>query len=212
MLAAEPHDFAVDRHHFDADDVVGREPVFEAVNAARILGDVPADRACDLAGRIGRVIEPEALHGVGNAEVGHARLSDNASIGHIDVEDFVEFAHAEENAVGERQSAARKRCSGAAGDDLDLVGRAIAHDLDNLRGRVGEDGDHRRLPIGGESVTFEGAQFVLLVDHPFARDKAPKRLDNLGAAVEDGAVGFWHGDHRAPPLAGTIMGTDNARP
>ena len=138
MLAAEPDDLAVDRHHFDADDVVGREPVFEAVHAARILGDVAADRAGDLARRVGRIVEPETLHGVGDAEIGHARLSDHAAVGDIDVEDLVELAHAEKNAVGERQSAARKRRSGAARDDLDLVGGAIAHDLDNLRRRLAE--------------------------------------------------------------------------
>ena len=130
MLAAEPHDLALDRHHFDADHVVGREPVFEAMHAAGILGDIAADRAGDLARRIGRVIEAQALHGVGDAEIGHAGLSDDAAIGDIDLEDLVELAHAEKNAVGERQGAARERGSGAARDDLDLVRGAIAHDLD----------------------------------------------------------------------------------
>ena len=104
MLAAEAHDLAVDRHHFDADDVVGREPVFEAMNPARILGDIAADRAGDLARRVGRIVEAQTLHGVGNAEIGHARLSDDAAVGHVDVEDLVELAHAEKNAVGKRQA------------------------------------------------------------------------------------------------------------
>ena len=106
MLAAEPDDFALDGHHFDADDVVGREAVFQAVHAARILGDVAADRAGDLARGIGRIIEAQPLHGVGDAEIGHARLRDHAAVGHIDLEDLVELAHAEKNAVGKRQSAA----------------------------------------------------------------------------------------------------------
>ena len=173
MLAAEAHDLAVDRHHFDADDVVGREPVFEAVNAARILGDIPADRAGDLARRVGRIVEAQTLHGVGDAEIGHARLSDHAAVGHVDVEDLVELAHAEKNAVGKRQGAARERRSGAARDDLDFVGGAIAQDIDNLRRRLRKHGDHRRLPIGGKPVAFEGAQFVLLVDDALARDEAP---------------------------------------
>ena len=57
MLAAEPHHLAVDQHQLDAQHVVGGEPVFEAMHAARILGDVAADRAGDLARRIGRVVE-----------------------------------------------------------------------------------------------------------------------------------------------------------
>ena len=80
MLAAEPNDLAFDRHHFDADDIVGREPVFQAMHAARILGDIAADRAGDLARRIGRIIEPLPLHGVRDPEIGHARLSDDAAI------------------------------------------------------------------------------------------------------------------------------------
>ena len=43
---------------------------------------------------------------MGNAEIGHARLSDNAAVGDVDIEDLVELAHAEKNAVGKGQSAA----------------------------------------------------------------------------------------------------------
>ena len=41
VLAAKPNDLAFDRHHLDANDIVGREPVFQAMHAARILGDIP---------------------------------------------------------------------------------------------------------------------------------------------------------------------------
>ena len=60
MLAAEPHDLAVDQHDFEAEQVVRRQPVFQAMHAARILGDIAADRAGDLARRVGRVIKPLA--------------------------------------------------------------------------------------------------------------------------------------------------------
>ena len=208
MLAAEAQDLAVDRHHFDADDVVGREAVFKAMNSARILGDVPADRAGDLARWVGRIIEAQTLHGVGDAKIGHAGLSDHAAVGDIDVEDLIELAHGEKNAVSERQSAARERCSGAARDDLDLVGGAIAHDFDHLRRRLRKHGDHRRLAISGQSVTFESAQFPLMIDDALARDDAPQRLDDLGAAAKDGAIGFRHGDQGASPTAKTITRTD----
>ena len=57
MLAAETHHVAVRQDHLEAEDVVGGQAVFQAVHAARVLGDVAADRARDLAGRIGRVVE-----------------------------------------------------------------------------------------------------------------------------------------------------------
>ena len=118
------------------------------MHPAGILGDIPADRAGDLARRVGRIVEAQILHRVGDAEIGHARLSDHAAVGHVDVENLVELAHAKKDAVGKRQGAARERRSGAARDDLDFVGGAIAQDLDDLRRRLRKHGDHGRLPIG----------------------------------------------------------------
>ena len=53
---AERHELAVGQHRFDAEHVVDGEAVLQAVRAARVLGDVAADRADDLARRIGRVV------------------------------------------------------------------------------------------------------------------------------------------------------------
>ena len=53
---AEVHQLAVGQHRFDAEHVVDGETVLQAVRAAGVLGDVPADRADDLARRIGRVV------------------------------------------------------------------------------------------------------------------------------------------------------------
>ena len=44
MPAAEAHHLAVDQDHFEAEHVVGGQPVFEAMHPAGILGDVAADR------------------------------------------------------------------------------------------------------------------------------------------------------------------------
>src|SRR3712207_7896502 len=44
-------------HDAQAGHVVRREAVLEAVRAAGVLGDVAADRADDLARRVGRVVE-----------------------------------------------------------------------------------------------------------------------------------------------------------
>ena len=56
-LAAELDDVAVGQHDRQPGHVVDREAVLEAVRAARVLGDVAADRADLLARRIGRVEE-----------------------------------------------------------------------------------------------------------------------------------------------------------
>ena len=104
MLAAEPDDLAVDQHDFEAEQVVGRQPVFEAMHAARILGDIAADRAGDLARRVGRVIKAGAGDRMADAEIGDAGLRDDAAVVVIDVEDAVELAHAEQHAIGQRQA------------------------------------------------------------------------------------------------------------
>ena len=58
--AAELDDFAVRQHEGQPGDVVRREAVLQAVRAARVLGDVAADRAHLLARRVGRVEEAVA--------------------------------------------------------------------------------------------------------------------------------------------------------
>ena len=60
MLAAEADDLAVHQHHLDAEHVVGGQAVFQAMHAAGILRDVAADRAGDLRGGIGGIVEAVA--------------------------------------------------------------------------------------------------------------------------------------------------------
>jgi hypothetical protein len=74
VLAAEPHHLAIHQHHLDAEHIVGGEAVFQAVHAAGIFRDIAADRAGDLRGRIGRVIEALLLDRGGDAEIGDAGL------------------------------------------------------------------------------------------------------------------------------------------
>ena len=73
---SQPDDLAVRQHHLEPQHVVGRDAVLQAVGAAGVLGDVAADRAGLLAGRVGRVVEAVRRDGAGDVEVGHARLHD----------------------------------------------------------------------------------------------------------------------------------------
>ncbi len=205
LLAAQPDDLAVHQHHLDAEHVVGGEPVFQAMHAARVLGDIAADRAGDLARRIGRVVEAGMLNRVSDAEIGDARLDDGAAIGEIDVEDAVELAETEEHAVGERQGAAGQRGAGAARHDLDAFLLAIAQDARNLIGGLGEDDDHRRLAIGGQAVAFIGAALRLGNDDALAGDDAAQVLGDLRPAGDDACVGLGHAHGRSPALRGEAL-------
>ena len=75
MRAAEFDDFAVERDDGDAQDIVGRHAIFQAMRAARIHADIAADRAGELRGRIGRVEEAVGGDRLGNREIGDAGLT-----------------------------------------------------------------------------------------------------------------------------------------
>ena len=126
MLAAKAQDFAGHQHQFAAEHIVGGHAVFEAVHAARIFRHVAADGAGDLRRRIGRIVEAVMFDRLRNREIGDAGLDHGDAIVEIDLADAVEFGHAEQHAVAERQGAARQRRSGTARHDLDALAVAKA--------------------------------------------------------------------------------------
>ena len=149
MAAAEPDDLAGHQHHLAAQDIVGGEAVFETMHAARIFRDIAADRAGDLRGGIGRVIKALRLDRAGDREIGDARLDDREPVGEIELLDLIEFHHRKENAVRERQGAARQRGSGAARHHLHIVLVTIGEHGAHLRNAVWQNDDHGQGPVGG---------------------------------------------------------------
>ena len=134
MLAAEPQDLAGDQHHLAAEHIICGQPVFEAVHAAGILRHIAPDRAGDLRGRIGRVIESLVLHRLGDGEIGDAGLHHGDAVGEVHLADALEFSHAEEDAVAERQRPSGQRGAGAARYHFDAVPVAIAQHAGDVIG------------------------------------------------------------------------------
>ena len=87
-VAAELDDLAGDEHAAHAADVVHGEPVLEAMHAARVLGDVAADRAGDLRRRIRRVVQTVGRGRLRDRQVAHARLHDCGARERIDRDDL----------------------------------------------------------------------------------------------------------------------------
>jgi hypothetical protein len=139
------------------------------MHAARILRDIAADGAGDLARGVRRVIEAEMAHRVGYGEVRHAGLRHHAAVRRVDLENAVEPAEAQQNAVGERQRTAGQRRAGAARHDLDPLVATEAQDRRDLFRRRRQHHHHRQLAISAEPVALEGAPFVGAVDDPLAR-------------------------------------------
>ena len=197
VFAAQPDDVAVDRDELDPDHVVGGQAVFQAVHAAGVFRHVAADGAGDLAGRVRRVVEALRLHRLRDGEIGDAGLDDGAAIGNVDLQDLLEFAEAEQNAVGQRQGAAGERGAGAAGDDLDVRSVAITQNFDDLFRGLRQHDDHRQRAIGGERVGLVRPAPGLAVDHAFARHDLLQRADDLGTPRQHGLVRFRHCQHGA---------------
>ena len=194
MRAAEPDHRPVHQHHLDAEHIVGGQPVFQAVHAAGILGDVAADRAGDLRRRVGRVVEAVLLDGVGDAEIGDAGLRDDDAVRIVDRQDAVEAAHDQQHRILERQRAARQRRAGAARHHADVAVAAVFQDARDLRHGLRQHHHQRQLAIGGEPVALEGAHAGDLVDDALARHDDAHIRDDLGAARQRRGVGLRHGD------------------
>jgi hypothetical protein len=188
---------------FDPEQIIGGQPVLQAVHAAGVLRHVAADGAGDLAGRIGCVIEAVALHRLGDGEVGDARLHPRAAVVDVDFEDLVEFAEAEQDPVRQGQRPARQRGACAARHHFQLVALAVAHHLRQLLYRLREHDDQRQRAIGSQSVGFVGAQLVLVGDHPFARDDPAQIVRDLGAPRQNVGVRRRHLHGIAPPSSPT---------
>ena len=195
LLAAEAQDLAIHQHHLDTEQVVGGEPVLEAVHAAGILGDVAADRAGNLAGGVRRIVEAVGTHRRADGEVGDARLDHGAAVGGVDLEDPVELAEAHGDPVGERQRPARKPGAGAARHDLDppiVAERQHAADLARI---ARQDDDHGQCPVGAEAVALEGAQAALVVDDAVLGQQLAQRYDQGLPLADDARVGLRHRNH-----------------
>ena len=125
-LAAELDELAVGEHDRQPGDVVDREAVLEAVRAARVLGDVAADRADLLARRVGGVEEAVGRDGARDVEVGDARLDHDPLRLEVDLEDPVHPRERDDDPLRHGQRAAREAGAGAARDEGHALARADA--------------------------------------------------------------------------------------
>ena len=192
MLAADAQHLAVHQHHFEAEHVVGGHAVFQAVHAARVFGDVAADGAGDLRGRVGRVVEAFMRHRVGDGEIGDAGLDHRHPIGEVDLAHLVELGHAEQHAVGERQRPAGERRAGPARHHLDALLVAIVQHLGDLFGGLRQHHHHGKLAVGGEPVALVRLHLALVRDHALARHELAQGGHDPGAPRQHGGIGFRH--------------------
>ena len=138
-LAAELDQLAVREHDREAAHVVDGEAVLEAVGAARVLGDVAADRAHLLARGIGRVVVAVRGDGLRHVEVGDTGLDDHAAAIEVDLEDAAHARDRDHDAAGDGQRTAREPRARAARDERHALrhGRRAPRPAPPRRSRAG---------------------------------------------------------------------------
>ncbi len=122
--AAGPDDAAVRQHQLEAEDVVGRDAVGQAVRPAGVLGDVAADGAGALAGGVGGVVEAVLRDGLAQLQVDDAGLDQRGQVLDVDLEDALHARHGDEHAAHGRDGAAAEAGAGAARHHGQVVARA----------------------------------------------------------------------------------------
>jgi hypothetical protein len=199
VLAADADDLAGHQNQLAAEHVVGGQPVLQAVHAAGILRDVAPDRAGNLRGGIGRIVEAGVLDRLGDRKVGDPRLGNHDPVVVIDFADAVELAQAQEDTVGERQRPAGERRSGPARHDPDALVMAVAQNARDLLGGVGQNHHHRHLPVSGKPVRLVGLHLALVGDDALAGHDRAQRSDDGVAPLEHGPVSLGHFEARHLP-------------
>ena len=145
------------------------------------------------------------LDRLGDGEIGDAGLHHGDAVGEVDLADALEFCHAEEDAVAERQRASGQRGAGAARHHFDAVPVAIAQHAGDLIGGARQHHHHRKLTIGGEAIGFVRPHLPFGIDYRFRRQHGAERPYDLAAATENLRVWRWHSHRQCDLLQRVCM-------
>ena len=136
--------------------MVARHAVLQAVGAARVEGQVAADRAHGLARRIGRVVEAVGRRGVRHGQVDHTRLDHRRPPTRVHLEDPVEPVHRDDHAVVDRQRTAGQAGAASARQEGHVRAGAEPHHVDDFLRRIDQDDGPGTGPERGQGVRFVG--------------------------------------------------------
>ena len=151
-------------------DVIDRHAVLERVRAARVGGDVAADRAGALARRVRRVVKAGSRERAGQPDVDHAGLDDGVAIANADLEDPLHPRQADHHAAADRERAAGQARACPSGNKRNLVPVAELDDLDDVLGRRRKDDDVRHALFHHVAVAFVDQHLVAPIQHVFSTD------------------------------------------
>ena len=114
--SAQVDDFAVLQDCFHADDMVGGCAVGQAVGAAGVFGDIAAQAARALAGRVGGIAQPELARVVVQIQVDDARFDQRSAVDGVHFNDAVHPGESDLQSVRGGNCAAAQAGAAAASD------------------------------------------------------------------------------------------------
>ena len=124
---------------FKTENVIHRDAIGQSVRASGIFGNISADGAGFLAGRIGRVVKTEMFDGASDIEIYDAGLDDGAAIFGVNFKNAIHARKNREDAALAGERAAGESCASAAADEGNLVSRSGADDGGDIVARARED-------------------------------------------------------------------------
>ena len=131
------------------------------MEAAGILGDVAADRTCDLRRGIGSVVEPVDRNRFRNGKIAHARLQHGDTRERIDGQDALELGERQHHAVGVGCRAPGQTRARATRHDRQSRCVADFQNLDDLRLVFKQKHRQRLCPEKRQAIAFIGARVLL---------------------------------------------------
>jgi len=159
------------------------------MHPASVLGDITADAARDLRGRIGGIVETLRRGGLGNGQVADPRLDPRGAIERIDGEDAIQPGKNQQDPVGDRQRAAGQTGARAARHHRNAsLMTEPQHRLD-LFDVLRQDHQPGRLPDHRQAITLEGPQFLRFGQHRLG-GQMPAETRREGRAIQGMANGF----------------------
>ena len=128
------NDFAIGQHESESGDMIRGNSVSECMRTAGVFGNVAANGAGFLAGRIGSEVKTVRFNRAREIRIDQAGLHGGALILQIDFQDAVHAREGDHDAAGAGKCSARKTGARAATHDGDVVLRSKLDDVRNMFG------------------------------------------------------------------------------